>query len=423
METGRGPTRLALFGGSVRRLGLVRPTPRGWTLGVGSVGFATAGTLIGSVDLVRVAVLLGVVLVVGVLSLLPDGPAVRVERTVAPEPLHVGGAAQVQVVVVGAGATAVHEQIAPQLVGNGPPPRVWRWSGAPRSPDGRAPNRIVLDYSVYALVRGRWPLGPLTVTRSDVFGTVRRTTTLGTTDVVRVWPYVVPLGAPDGTTLGEPEQVALGAHEPSPDDVALREYAEGDDLRRVHWASSARRGRLMVRADEHAGLRPVTVVAAVPSAQSAACAAELEWTLSLAASVACAAFDAGHLVTLLGLGGPGEPVSVRTEAEGRARLLAPTLDATCARSAQESAARLERTLAAVEPAGQLVVAVLGTTDQAVTRSARTALGQLASGARCWVVTGADGPAVADLRRAGCRVVVARPGDRLDEMWRQLVAQR
>ena len=421
----------------VRRLALVRLTSRGWALGVGAVGFAAAGIGIGSTDLVRVAVLLAVVLVAGVVTLLPDSTAVRVERTVTPEPLHVGGTARVRVTITGTGPTAVHEQVAPQLAGHGAL-RVWRSTTAdPGAAPDSAPlgcsvlDYTALDYTVHALVRGRWPLGPLTVTRSDVFGTVRRSTTLGTTDVVRVWPYVVPLGTPDDAGLGAPERVAIGVHEPSPDDVALREYTEGDDLRRVHWASSARRGRLMVRADEHSGLRPVTVVAAVPSVQSRTCVDELEWTLSLAASVACAAFDTGHQVTLLGLGGPGdlaalaagEPVSVRTETEGRARLLAPTLDVACARSAQESATTLERTLATVEAAGQLVVVVLGTTDPAVTQAARTALGRLAGGARCWVVTGAEGPAVADLRRAGCRVVVARPGVHLGETWRQLVAHR
>ncbi|MDR3068994.1 MAG: DUF58 domain-containing protein [Cellulomonas sp.] len=410
----------------------MRLTPRGWALTVGGITFAATGILIGSVDLVRVAVLLGVVVAVGVISLLPDGSTVQVERTVDPEPLHVGDTARVRVTITGAGATAVHEQIAPQLAGNGPP-RLWRWSGTaagdPRMQggrtgsrtSGRTTGRIVLDYSVHTLVRGRWPLGPLTVTRSDVFGTARRSATLGTADTVRVWPHVAPLSTPDDVTLGEPERVALGVHEPSPDDVSLREYAEGDDLRRVHWASSARRGRLMVRSDDHAGLRPVTVVAAVPSAQSATGAVELEWTLSLAASVACAAFDTGHLVQLLGLSDHVDPVSLRTESAGRARLLEPTLDVTCSRSTQESAAALARTLAAVEPAGQLVVVVLGTTDQALTRSALTALGELSAGTRCWVVTCADGPAVVDLRRAGCRVVVARPGDRLDETWRRLVA--
>ncbi len=406
----------------MRRLGLARLTARGWALTVGCVAFTATGIFIGSVDLVRVAVLLGVVVAAGAISLLPGGPTVAVERTVTPEPLHVGDTAQVRVALTGAGSTAVHEQIAPQLARISPP-RVWRWS-QPAARGPRTPSRptagLVLDYSVRTLARGRWPLGPLTVTRSDVFGTVRRSATLGSTDTVRVWPHVTPLSAPDDVALGEPERVALGVREPSPDDVALREYAEGDDLRRVHWASSARRGRLMVRPDEHAGLRPVTVVAGVPCAQSATGAAELEWTLSLAASVACAAFDTGHRVALLGLSAPVDEVDVQTEPDGRARLLEPTLDVTCTRTPQESATALTRALASVERAGQLVVVVLGT-DQALTRSAQTALGELSSGTRCWVVTCADGPAVTDLRRAGCRVVVARPGDHLDETWRRLVA--
>jgi len=403
-----------------RSLTLVRLTLRGWALAVGAAVFAITGIVIGSVDLVRIAVVVVVVLVVAVASLLPDTTAVQVRRTITNEPVHAGTTARVQVTVCGAGTAAVHEQVSAGLATQGPPQvrRSWHNDGPEPGHTGcTAADYTVVDYTVQALVRGRWPLGPVTVTRSDVFKTVQRSATLGGTDILRVWPHLVPLGTPADTGLGEPERVALGIHEPSPDDVTLREYVEGDDLRRVHWASSARSSQLMVRADEYCGLRPVTVVAAVPERQGH----ELEWTLSLAASVACAAFDARHTVRLLGLGGPGDPVSVQTEADGRARLLAPTLDVTCPASTQASARALAQTLAALEPAGQLVVVVLASTDPAVIHAARAALADLSAGARCWIVTRADGPVVADLRRAGCRVVVARPGDHLGQTWQQLVA--
>ncbi|MCL2849642.1 MAG: DUF58 domain-containing protein [Micrococcales bacterium] len=404
--------RPSALGRAVRPL---RLTARGWGLATGAVSFAITGVAIGSADLVRIAVIAAVVLVVAVLTLLPGDPDVKVARTVTPEPLHVGGTARVRVTITGTTPTSVHEQVAPQLAMHGTF-TVWRRTHA-------GTTSTILDYTVGALARGRWPLGPLTATRTDLFGTVQRSTTLGTTSTIAVWPYMVPLGAPDATGLGEPERVALGLHEPSPDDVTLNEYAEGDDLRRVHWASSARRGRLMVRAEEYTGLRPVTVVAAVPPRRAGGGPDELEWTLSFAASVACAAFDARHLVRLVGLGGPGDPVSVRTEADGRARLLAPTLDVTWAANAHDSATRLGQSLASLEPAGQLVVVVLGTSDPTVTGSATTALAELSAGTQCWVVTCADGPAVTTLGRAGCTVVVAQPGEPLAHTWSRLVARR
>ena len=43
-------------------------------------------------------------------------------------------------------------------------------------------------------------------------------------------------------------------------DIATREYRYGDDLRRVHWRSTARRGELMVRRDEQPHQMQATVL-------------------------------------------------------------------------------------------------------------------------------------------------------------------
>ncbi|MDO5633376.1 MAG: DUF58 domain-containing protein [Micrococcus sp.] len=43
---------------------------------------------------------------------------------------------------------------------------------------------------------------------------------------------------------------AAAIRTPRPDDVGLREHSTGDSLHRVHWAATARAGRLMVRAEE-----------------------------------------------------------------------------------------------------------------------------------------------------------------------------
>ena len=50
------------------------------------------------------------------------------------------------------------------------------------------------------------------------------------------------------------------ARPPGEDDVATREYRHGDDLRRVHWRSTARHGELMVRREEQPRQMRATVL-------------------------------------------------------------------------------------------------------------------------------------------------------------------
>ncbi|MEU4832760.1 DUF58 domain-containing protein [Streptosporangium sp. NPDC023615] len=109
-----------------------------------------------------------------------------------------------------------------------------------------------IDYRVRSDLRGRFTIGPLAVRISDPFGLVELTRSFTISDTLVVTPQVVALphvrlaGEWSGGGDSRTRSVAAAGD----DDVAPREYRQGDDLRRVHWRSTARRGELMVRREE-----------------------------------------------------------------------------------------------------------------------------------------------------------------------------
>jgi uncharacterized protein (DUF58 family) len=109
-----------------------------------------------------------------------------------------------------------------------------------------------VSYLVRSDVRGRYPIGPLSLRFADLFGLVEVTRSFTATEALVVTPSVVPLpsvqlgGDWSGSGDSQSRSIALTGE----DDVTTREYRHGDDLRRVHWRSTARYGELMVRREE-----------------------------------------------------------------------------------------------------------------------------------------------------------------------------
>ncbi|HWS57762.1 MAG TPA: DUF58 domain-containing protein, partial [Actinotalea sp.] len=273
-----------------------RLTGRGAALAATGAVAAVAGTLLGVSLLAQVAALLLLTVVGGVgwvalESIAEQRGGLRTVRHVPPwaQP---GVPATVRVELTATGRQRVDrlrisERASAELSGQ----------DGLRARVRRSAERLELTYQIQPRRRGRWPLGPLEVRRTDPFGVARRRGSLGSPALVAVRPVVVPLDHAAWSSAAEADQVAAGSRRPAADDAALREYLPGDDLRRVHWASSARRGTLVVRQDERSARRPVTVVLDLAPVD-----AETEWTISAAASLAVALTEAGHRVRLLGGG-------------------------------------------------------------------------------------------------------------------------
>ncbi|MDO5501954.1 MAG: DUF58 domain-containing protein [Actinomycetia bacterium] len=170
-------------------------------------------------------------------------------------------------------------------------------------PPLRRDESHTMTYEVRSQVRGRHTLGPLALSASDPFGLITRAVSLQSSTDLIVLPKVVPLGSQgtgargvgsDGTI---PHMVALHGE----DDVSVRDYRDGDDLRRVHWPATARTGQLMVRQEDRPAMRrAVVLIDSRESVHGPTTSRTLEWAITMAASVVSHLDERGfatHLVT------------------------------------------------------------------------------------------------------------------------------
>ncbi|MGY0023380.1 DUF58 domain-containing protein [Streptomyces sp. YJ-C3] len=176
-----------------------------------------------------------------------------------------------------------------------------------------AGGRREVSYRVRSDLRGRYPLGPLQLRLTDPFGMCELTRSFSTYDTLTVIPRVEPLppvrlsGEAKGHGEGRQRSLALAGE----DDVIPRGYRYGDDLRRVHWRSTARYGELMVRREEQPQRARCTVLLDTrgPAFQGAGPESAFEWAVSGAASALVHMLERGFSVRLLtdtGSAVPGE---------------------------------------------------------------------------------------------------------------------
>jgi uncharacterized protein (DUF58 family) len=146
-------------------------------------------------------------------------------------------------------------------------------------------------YPVPTTRRGVLQLGPLRIGRQDPLGLASAETRYGEPGTVWIHPKVHPVRAvPAGVTRNLEGRIDAGSHG-NLTFHALREYVIGDDLRHVHWRTSAKVGDLMVREHIDTSLPRIAVVvddrAAVHTEDS------FEAAIEAAASVVCAAIREG----------------------------------------------------------------------------------------------------------------------------------
>jgi uncharacterized protein (DUF58 family) len=276
-----------------------------------------------------------------------------------------------------------------------------------------------VGYPVPTRLRGVVPLGPLRVVRRDPLGLVSATWTCG--DDTRVWvhPRWHPLTAvPAGVFRsldGRADRVPNGT-------IAfdrLREYVIGDDLRHVHWRTSARLGELMVREHLDTSL-PRLVLLLDDRACAHPTSDAFEAACEAAASVILAAIReelpiALRLVSGAARGGDGRRLGLTTTSTDLLDLLAEATP-TGSTPLAEVTARLRH-----QPAGDTLIFLTGpggATTGARDADPATDLGTVAAlrGAYPTILVGVLGTPDPPAAHHGLTVLAATTGEDFASSW-------
>ena len=271
-------------------------TRRGWTVGIVAVVLAGAGRGFGIAELIVLAVAALGLLALAVGWTRTRRVRLRVQRTVQPVRVHAGGVARVELKVTNLGAPTPVVQISEPVTGT---------LGARLLVSALRPaEHVTASYLLPTERRGRLVIGPSEVAVADPLGVARTVIGASSPTTLVVYPETQTLVPPRLFQGPEPLGIAADAHtlqRIGEDFYALRDYTVGDDHRRIHWPSTARLGRPMVREDEVPRRSRVTVV--LDTRSSSFDDEQFEIAVSVAASVvlACASRrDPLRLLTVAG---------------------------------------------------------------------------------------------------------------------------
>ena len=284
--------------GGTLRVALSGLTTRGRSFLAAGVAAAVCSYVLGQSDLLRVGLLLAVLPLVCTLVLYRTRHRVASNRRLSPERVPAGTEARVELGVdnvsrLPTGLLMLQDRV-PYVLGPRP-----RFVLDRVEPGGRRE----VSYRVRSDLRGRYPLGPLQLRLTDPFGMCELTRSFLTHDTLTVVPRVEPLprvqlsGEARGHGDGRQRSLALAGE----DDVVPRGYRYGDDLRRVHWRSTARYGELMVRREEQPQRARCTVLLDTRSVgfEGGGPGSAFEWAVSGAASALVHMIQQGFSVRLL----------------------------------------------------------------------------------------------------------------------------
>jgi uncharacterized protein (DUF58 family) len=164
-------------------------------------------------------------------------------------------------------------------------------------------HRVTRRFPMRCLHRGYFIFGPTRLRSGDLFGFFRREKSFEELDSLLVYPRLVPLeklGIPSQQLFGD---IRLRRHlfQDPVLTAGVRDYLPGDSLKRIHWKSTARLGRLETKIYEPTTTTDISIfldVRTLPAPLWGSIYQLQELGIITAASIARHALEAGFRVGL-----------------------------------------------------------------------------------------------------------------------------
>lgn len=259
---------------------------------LGALAVGVLAWLFGVPELVIVAVAILALLVASGVRTAAVRMRLEVARNLHPPRVHLGTPARIELRVHNVGTTTTPVlRLRDPVQGT----RGAELLLAPLRPGDHAQATYVLP----TRRRGIVGVGPLDVVVADPYGFVSVRSQAAPITELTVYPRVDELVPLPHSTSQDPH---AGSDHPNAmsrggeDFYALRPYVKGDDLRRVHWRSTAHHDELMVRQEELPWQSRVTVI--LDLRRNTQTSASLELAVSAAASIVLASWKRRSLVRL-----------------------------------------------------------------------------------------------------------------------------
>lgn len=256
-----------------------RLTARGLAVLIGAAALAVPGILLGATALVTMCLTAMCVVAIAALTQRVTQPLRLNFLAIEPQPATLG-----ETLTIIAKFSYQHPA---WHVFFSPNPQLGASTGPPTN---QTTHRLITH------ARGTFTLGTMRAYRSDVLSLCRTRITWDFPHRISVYPRLYELPAPQLTgSRGTPAGLVPAGY--TTDDVTLRAYIPGDELRRIHWPATARHGQPIVRSADIRTSKTVNIV--LDNRLLGTDSRAFEWVVSLATSAALSAIANNWTVRII----------------------------------------------------------------------------------------------------------------------------